>query len=326
MGGGKELGIEIEENLKTFKPIKKLNFFTLLKLKLDIVDSYLNYGATPQEYFLFDFYDSNKTRRSEFLTNQYKDRKMIDLVGFEENWFLLEDKSIFYNKFKDFFYRDVCIVRTEYDKKVFLEFCSKHKKFIAKPINGQCGKGIEIYECIELETLFNNFINSGVEWILEELIMQDVEMVKWNQSSVNTVRLPCFMTNEGFKVLKPFIRVGREGAIVDNGNSGGIFAVINKTTGVIESNGMDIRGNLYSKHPDSDRPFIGYQIPKWTELLNLAEKIHSVISYYPYVGWDFALTEKGWVLIEGNWGQFNSEFVDREGIKKKFDTFINDRL
>ena len=28
------------------------------------------------------------------------------------------------------------------------------------------------------------------------------------------------------------------------------------------------------------------------------------MSDHIYVGWDFALTDNGWVLIEGNWGQF----------------------
>ena len=44
---------------------------------------------------------------------------------------------------------------------------------------------------------------------------------------------------------------------------------------------------------------------------------------YPYIGWDFALTQNGWVLIEGNWGQFLSEFSDREGIKESFDKLFD---
>jgi hypothetical protein len=41
-----------------------------------------------------------------------------------------------------------------------------------------------------------------------------------------------------------------------------------------------------------------------------------------YIGWDFTLTEKGWVLIEGNWGQFVGQYIDKEGIKKQFDNYL----
>jgi hypothetical protein len=40
--------------------------------------------------------------------------------------------------------------------------------------------------------------------------------------------------------------------------------------------------------------------------------------HHRYIGWDFALTDDGWVLIEGNWGQFLSQYVDKIGLKSKF--------
>jgi hypothetical protein len=124
--------------------------------------------------------------------------------------------------------------------------------------------------------------------------------------------------------LKPVFRIGRKGKVVDNANSGGIVVVVDQKTGILKTNGVDMHGNFYEKHPDSNIVFKGYQIPKWTELLDLVEQIHRTeMPNYPYIGWDFALTDKGWVLIEGNWGQFLSEFADREGIKAKFDSMFD---
>ena len=38
-----------------------------------------------------------------------------------------------------------------------------------------------------------------------------------------------------------------------------------------------------------------------------------------YVGYDFALTENGWVLVEGNsLGQFVGQIAEQKGVKKKF--------
>lgn len=41
------------------------------------------------------------------------------------------------------------------------------------------------------------------------------------------------------------------------------------------------------------------------------------------MAFDFALTPQGWVLIEGNWRQFLSEFVFKEGLKNKFIEYAN---
>ena len=70
--------------------------------------------------------------------------------------------------------------------------------------------------------------------------------------------------------------------------------------------------------------FKNQHIPKWNQLLKLAEEIHRTIPHHRYVAWDFALTNNGWVLIEGNsMGQFMSEFADKEGIKKEFDSLFD---
>lgn len=307
---------------------EKKNRSLVDSITLDMLECYLRYGATPEEYFGFGLRFLSGKRRASFLTNQYKDRRMISLVGFQENWNLLEDKSVFYSKFKQFFNRDVCVVKSENDFHSFEAFCLRHDSYIAKPLNGQCGKGIAVIDVIKkypprLREDFCSLLQNHGEWILEELIQQDARMAAWNTSSVNTVRLPCFMNKTGFHVFKPFLRTGRQGSIVDNGNSGGIFAIIDEETGVIKTQGQDIKGNKYDVHPDSGIPFLGTQLPQWDELIAFAQKVHATVAWYPYIGWDFALTPQGWVLIEGNWGQFLSEFVDHEGIKDKFDSLLN---
>lgn len=322
MGGGKTLAFEIVENIKSYAPIN-INPLRKLRIILDIIDCYIVYGSTPQEYFLMGFMENKKTR-SKFLTNQYKDRQMIKSVGMGDNWYLLEDKWNFYLRFKSFIKRDVCLLNSETSKNVFKNFYEGKKKIIVKPLNGQCGKGIFVINTNDksCDEIYYKFIKDKNDYIAEEFIVQDSFMNQWNDTSVNTVRLPCFYNEKGFFVLKPFLRTGRKGSVVDNGNAGGIFAVIDDKTGIIVTEGMDIKGQRYSKHPDSEITFYGTQIPKWNELLSIAKEIHKTIPFYPYVGWDFALTSKGWVLIEGNWGQFLSEFVDREGIKEKFDVLL----
>ena len=62
---------------------------------------------------------------------------------------------------------------------------------------------------------------------------------------------------------------------------------------------------------------------KWEELIAIAEDIFKqCLSEHTYVGFDFALTDKGWCLIEGNWGQFVGQYIERRGVKKEFLDFI----
>lgn len=320
--GGEVMQHDIEDQVAIFVPEEqRADRRYMSRLTTDIIWSYFRYGATPQEYFLFDFEHCDARRRGEFLTNKHKDLVMIEKVGMGENWELLEDKALFYERFHDYFLRDVHIPRKGGDKEAFMAFCSKHSSFILKKVDGQCGKGIERMEVAheDLDALYERLTNG--KYIMEEIIRQRPEMAAFNESSVNTVRIPSFMKHGEQLILKPYMRMGRKGAVVDNGNSGGIYAIVDAATGRT-GDGLDLKGNVYPVHPDSKVAINGFQIPDWDDLMKLVRKVHGELPDYPYIGWDFALSEKGWVLVEGNWGQFLSEFGDREGIKRKFDSMF----
>lgn len=325
--GEKIMKDAIDEQFEIFLPPEKLcdNAYCN-QLVVDIISSYFLYDATPAEYFLFDFPNCNHQRRKSFLTLKHKDEMMIRKVGMGYNWDILEDKEMFYEKFKEYFSRDVCIIKESKDLSQFKNILSKHSKCIAKPINGQCGKGVKVIDLakvLDIDTLFSDMLKQG-KWIVEELLYSDLAISQLNPSSLNTVRIPSFINKSGFTIFKPVLRIGRKGQIVDNANSGGIIVTIDAKSGIVLTDGVDMKGRKYKQHPDSNILLKGFQIPQWNELVLLVERIHTTIMpNYPYIGWDFALTQNGWVLIEGNWGQFLSEFSDREGIKESFDKLFD---
>lgn len=296
-------------------------------LTIDMVQCYYRYRAHPKEYFLFGFRDMADKRRSQFLTQRYKDEIMQEKAGGLNGPLrkFLEDKWTFYTYFKPFFKREAILVHTENDEQMFVEFCDCHEQIIIKPLKGQCGQGVQIIQTKSVDSTEKfreiNQIKGG--WMIEELIIQNQAMSSWNSSSVNTVRIPSFLNSTGFHVMKPFLRMGRKGAIIDNAAAGGIFAVIDAKTGVISTDGFDEFGHSYISHPDSNMSIRGEVIPNWSELMKTVEECHRLIPEHPYVGWDFALSDKGWVLVEGNWGQFLSEFADKEGIRKKFEKMFD---
>lgn len=323
MWGGGIFSENVEKAITDFLSEDELKDAAYVRnVKNDIIDSHISYGVTPMEYFLFDFRNESNERRAKYLCNKHKDKLMIDAIGFDKYNRELRDKFAFYQRFKEFFKRDVCKITGPEDKAEFIKFCDKHTGFIAKPMGGMCGIGCMIIKVENnSEELYENLSSKG-SWIIEELIIQHESMAQWNSSSVNTVRLPSFMNSTGFHVMKPFFRSGRTGSVVDNAAQGGMFAIVDEKKGMLATDGMNESGETFKKHPDSGITFKGWQIPQWKELLETAEKAHKLLADHPYIGWDFAYTDKGWVLIEGDWGQFLSEFSDHEGIKEKFEKLI----
>ena len=324
--GGGTFRDDIERFLPVFLDKETLDVSHLRTLESDIISSYFLYGTTVQEYLCFGFRDYNHKRRSSFLSNQHKDQTELEILGFNSyEWSLLEDKALLYQKCSKYFKRDVCYLN-ENGKKDFFSFCMKHSRFIAKPNDGQCGAGIKI---CEVDSNSQNSIQNAYDelsaeggFLIEELIFQHQSMAAFNPDSINTVRIPSFYVKSGVQLLKPFVRFGRKGTIVDNANAGGLFAVIG-SDGVIETDGFCLSDNkYYNEHPDSHVVIKGWQIPQWQQLLSLVKEIHSSLSVIPYIGFDFAYTNQGWVLVEANCGQFVSEFCDKEGIKLKFDKLM----
>ena len=145
-------------------------------------------------------------------------------------------------------------------------------------------------------------------------------MAQWNKSSVNTVRIPSFITAEGrHEILVPIFRAGSTGKIVDNTSSGGYYASIDPETGILTSGGVDKEGIYVERHPGSGMKFEGWQVPDWQELKSVCERLHrSLPPHHRYIALDFALSNKGWVVIEANWGQLYGQGPAKKGIRKEF--------
>ena len=77
------------------------------------------------------------------------------------------------------------------------------------------------------------------------------------------------------------------------------------------------------KHPNSGMKFKGWQVPLWEDLLKTASDLHqSLPPKHKYIGFDFALTPKGWVVVEGNWGNFPHQVCVHHGIRVEFEKLM----
>ena len=282
----------------------------LERLRYDIFRVWHKEKMRPDEYLLYNFDKKSERERAEYLSRHSKDHILINYYG--ETWKtvleLLKNKYSFSALLKPYFKRDIILLQDDGDSDVFKDFCEKHDSFICTPLKGNCGAGVHIIRIAESSVkicdIFQSLISQG-SWIIEELILQNKAIAAFNESSINTVRFPSFRHGGRIEVAYPCMRFGRQGSIVDNAGQGGVFVSIDVNTGEIITDGYDERGNSYSVHPDSRLPFKGFMIPQWGELLEEIRKAHlSLPEEQVYVAFDFALSEKGWMIVEGNWGDF----------------------
>ena len=296
-------------------------------IRKDIFRCYRICKSKPIEYFLFGLRHYDYAKIKTFITDtemlymlsKTGTRKLHDLE--------LNHKGNFWKLCEPYFKRQVMIIANKDDYASFEKMALELGKVICKPISMGCGGGIfiaEIRSTEDAKAIFDKIIAYGGEWIIEEMIKQCTEMASWNPTSVNTVRFHTFKNKDGIHYHTPCFRSGRLGSVVDNAGSGGILALINIDTGKIETLGHDEFGNKCEKHPDSGINYIGWQVPRWKELIEMATEMHmTIMPKHKYIGWDFALTDKGWVIIEGNWGQYlGQQNCTKQGYKAIFEKYL----
>lgn len=299
----------------------------------DILKSFLIDGFAPAEYFTFDLMHKSRWQRRKYLGQIKKYRILDAVIGNKRGNDELNDKYYFYQLCQPYFHREVCRISSDDNQSDFIAFCERHPSFILKP-NDECiGSGIRKVQIDDKDAairLWKELTENSKVYVAEELIVQDPVMAQWNESSVNTVRISAFLVpdkNGGqshFVHMHPYFRCGRKGMVVDNMGAGGMACVLDEGTGRIITDGMTSDGTLLNKCLDSGVVFKNWQVPSWNSLISLSEEImRHLPPYHRFVGFDFAYTAEGWVLIEGNWGDFEAAqahgFLD---VKRRFKQYM----
>lgn len=278
------------------------------------------------EYFLFDVPHLSRSGKQSFIGCE-DNTPWADKMNKSENRKIFDNKMQTYNRFREFYGRDVCMVTDEADGyEKFAGFICKHPRFIAKPANSYAGVGVALFDLKDYssgEELYSILMKKYKNTVLlEEPIIQVEELAEFHPASVNTVRMPTFRFDDRTEIKHPFWRMGQKGNVADNAGAGGIFALIDIETGIVFS-AVDERGNSYVCHPDTGLQIIGYKIPRWEEAKEFAKKLAQVIPDNRYTGWDIALTSNGWIMVEGNaCAQFVHQIPLHKGCREEIEEII----
>ena len=292
-----------------------------------LVDAFVTDNWYPDEYFFFNYENLSPKGRYGFVANR-EANLFWDYMNSKEIYLLTCDKGLTYQTFKYYFHRDVVAVEKDKESSLLAlsEFMDKHSRFIVKPTFGNYGNGVQIIDIaksLSKEGLEKELLDAYPEgFTAEELIVQSEALGAFHPSSVNTIRLTTARQSNGevYIIHRPFIRLGQGGRCVDNGGNGGIIAAIDFETGIIKG-AIDERMNHYVVHPYSGKTILGYQIPKWEEAKAFVVELANVLPELKYCGWDLALTDQGWVMVEANGkGLFiGFQMPTQEGFREEFE-------
>ena len=324
---GGTLHQHMRENIDIFcTPEQKADSAYMRWLRRDMWYCAIRYLCAFNEYFMFRFPRLNHRGRSQFVTELQK-VDAYQQVGTPETWRTLQNKWECYLKFQKYYHRDAILAGAGLEAETFFSFLDKHARFIAKPLNDACGNGVFLFDAAadgrSREELLAWF--RGQDVILEQPIVQCADMARLHPGSVNTVRCATFYKDGHVDILFTFLRMGRGGSVVDNAGAGGFVASVDPDTGILTTPGVTESLESVLVHPDTGAQIIGWRVPRWEEMKALAREMSLAFTEQPYISWDFALTDRGWVCVEGNHaGQFVCpQFTTQHGIRDRLRPYFD---
>lgn len=261
------------------------------------------------EFINFHYMERNRKERKRYVTIKESYRFFKQLNYSKYSCRVLDSKKDEYDFFERYYHRDFLAVGkdeigTEKAVEKLRQFAERNHSFIVKPHEGSGGKGVKIIDTDnvgqdEFAALFDGYENG---FSVEQLIEQCEFTAKFHPKSVNTVRINTARYDDGeVELLWPLFRFGEGDSVVDNAAIGGIAVALDMNTGV-SIGAADESGNLYTKHPEYGFSLVGFQIPEWGQLCDMARELAILLpdTDCHFVGWDFALMDDGWVVVEAN--------------------------
>lgn len=263
-------------------------------------------GLNARDYFMYEFYKQSISDRRDFITDGYLSKMNYHFNGgsspeITASRNIMDDKSLFNQYFAEFVGREWIYMKTAgYEE--FSSMCSHFDKVIVKPLQGVGGAGIvtaEVKSLSDIRRLYDEL--HGKNYLVEEILTNQEDIRRINPSSLNTIRV-CTVCKDGeFHVTGAALRMGQKGSSTDNFSSGGLAAEIDCNTGTVCTRAVGWQRGSYYVHPDSGQKIIGFKIPDWDKVCDLAIKAHQRISNLRYIGWDIAVCpDNKLCLIEAN--------------------------
>ncbi len=321
--------VDYKKMWATLGVLQKRSGKSRLWLSADLLQCALRYNAGYMDYMIAEMYRLSAAQRKTVITRGINNaivRRMND----KRWWHAFDDKAEFNTRFAKWVDRDWIRLNAATKKQELSDFLRDKQAVFIKPINGSSGVGVSKYlknQWQDMDAFHELAVKSG-DCILEDCVVQHPLMAGLCPTSVNTVRIATMLGEKRQGILYAFLRIGN-GKVMDNVDCGGMAARVDLSSGKLLTVAADKQGRVFTSHPMTNTPIVGFQLPFFEEAKALCEEAMRVVPQLAYVAWDVALTQNGPRLIEGNSfpshavPQFAAHYPDGIGILPEFGRFID---
>lgn len=170
----------------------------------------------------------------------------------------------------------------------------------AKPtIDSDSGQGCILVDKNNQDVL-DDLKNLGNDFVVQEKIICSSSIRKIYPDSVNTFRVMTYIWNNEVYCAPAIMRIGQNGAFVDNAHAGGVFIAVNKD-GTLHKTAFTEFKQEFTEHPNTHTIFEGYKVKNFDKVLECAKKLQAAMPQLRVVNWDFTIdSNENPVLIEAN--------------------------
>lgn len=190
---------------------------------------------------------------------------------------------------------------------------------LLKPSDMAKGEGIEIIRFDQSKDLWRGYNQIEVNaqtieayakdrlqdepWVLQPFLQNSSEWGIFQPACLSTARVVTGLIAKDAPPLciAMYLRIPRQGAIIDNLSAGSISTQVDITTGRLSCGHIYREGfEEHTHHPDTGFPIEGTVLPQYQKLIDLALEAHKKAGEWISIGWDVSLTREGPMLIEAN--------------------------
>jgi hypothetical protein len=294
---------------------------TRANMVLDIMYCVLKYKISIMEYFQFNFFQIGKEERAKYVGTPFLEEYLFKMNPKYART-ILDNKLKFLETYAPFFKRSYATLPDlqANNDSVIKVLQNKSGKIVLKWMYGECGKRIEVMPVkgLDAKAIIKRLSATGNDFI-EECIVQHRDLMNLSPSGVNTLRIITQLNNnDEVEILGTCLRISIN-SFIDNMSAGNIAASVNTLTGVIEGPGVyfDITKPDEYYHPITGVQIIGFKIPYWNEVIQMAKDAALYNKKNRSIGWDIAVTDNGPDLVEGNlnWGKQLWQMPAKKGLK-----------
>jgi len=241
---------------------------------------------------------------------------------------ILEDKVLFMNYFCSFIKRKyVTIEKLKSDNQLAYQILSNHSgRLVLKNSRGQAGAEVEVVSCSDYTPVkLTDYMIEKRYDLAEEYVVQHPLLMELSPSGLNTIRVFTQLHDGGVDILGVRLRISVNSP-VDNMAAGNLAAAVDPVKGIVHGPGVysDITKGENIVHPLTGETIIGFAIPYWKEVIDLARRAAMLTPDNKSVGWDIAVTADGPELIEGNhnWCKLLWQLPVKQGLKHELEKYL----